>query len=65
MADQQSAGRGIVSRRNVLKGAGATAFAAASLGVLPLFSTPNRKQDPTTCRAADLSSSQHVLDVSS
>ncbi|HWU22499.1 MAG TPA: spermidine/putrescine ABC transporter substrate-binding protein [Nocardioides sp.] len=48
----------------MLKGVGAGAFAAASLGVLPLFSTPDRKQNPATCTAADLSASQRELIVS-
>ncbi|GAB4010812.1 polyamine ABC transporter substrate-binding protein [Nocardioides ultimimeridianus] len=56
--------RAPLSRRNVLKGVGAGAFAAASLGVLPLFSTPDRKQDPATCTTPDLSASQRELIVS-
>lgn len=53
-----------LDRRTLLKGAGATAFAAASLAVLPAFGTPNRKQNPATCRARDLSGTQHELIVS-
>ena len=35
-----------VSRRTVLKGVGGVAFLGASAAVLPLFSTPSKKQTP-------------------
>lgn len=53
-----------VSRRTLLRGAGATAFGVGSLAVLPLFGTSGVEQDPLTCRAADLSKSQKRLIVS-
>ncbi|HJQ07783.1 MAG TPA: spermidine/putrescine ABC transporter substrate-binding protein [Nocardioides sp.] len=64
MSIEQPPRRAPLSRRNVLKGVGAGAFAAASLGVLPLFSTPDRKQDPAKCTTADLSASERELIVS-
>ncbi|WP_456697306.1 ABC transporter substrate-binding protein [Aeromicrobium sp. P5_D10] len=54
-----------VDRRTVLKGLGGT---AAALGVsgfaLTRFDTPDRKQDPATCTAKDMSASQKNLVVS-
>ena len=50
-----------MSRRNVLVGGG---VAAASLAVLPLFSTPGKQQDPATCIAPDLSDTDLTLNVS-
>lgn len=44
-----------LSRRSLLRGAGGVAFAGIGIGVLPLFSTPGRHQDPLTCRAVDRS----------
>lgn len=55
-------GRG-VSRRTVLLGAGAAAV-AGSIGVLPAFGTPNRKQNPATCTTPDLSAHDKSLIVS-
>jgi len=54
----------LLSRRKILKGAGAAAFLGASAGVLPMFSTPSRKQTPESCPSTDLSSSQKKLVVS-
>jgi spermidine/putrescine transport system substrate-binding protein len=54
-----------VSRRTFVKAAGAAAFLGASAGVLPLFSTPSRKQTPRSCPSTDLSASEHELIVSS
>jgi spermidine/putrescine transport system substrate-binding protein len=48
----------------VLRGAGAVVFGAASLGVLPLFGTPDRKQDPASCRTTDTSGRDKHLVVS-
>lgn len=53
-----------MSRRTALKTGAGVAFGAASLGVLPLFGTPDRKQDPTKCRTRDLSASEKRLIVS-
>ncbi|MCL2542541.1 MAG: spermidine/putrescine ABC transporter substrate-binding protein [Nocardioidaceae bacterium] len=64
MSPEQPARRSAPTRRGVLKGVGAGAFAAASLGVLPLFSTPDRTQNPNTCTTRDLSNVDHSLDVS-
>lgn len=57
------AGPGL-SRRGLLKGAGAGAFGLASIAVLPLFSTDDRKQDPASCRATDRSAQDKRLIVS-
>ena len=51
-------------RRTLLKGAGGVAFAGASLAVLPFFGTPDRRRDPATCRATDLSKSDPTLTIS-
>ncbi|MFT4287224.1 spermidine/putrescine ABC transporter substrate-binding protein [Nocardioides sp.] len=53
-----------VSRRTLLKGGGAAAFGLASIGVLPLFGTPDRKQDPLSCQATDESERDLRLVVS-
>lgn len=53
-----------LSRRGLLKGAGFTAFGVASLAVLPRFATPDLKQDPSSCRATDVSASDKRLVVS-
>ena len=55
-----------VSRRNVLRGVGAGAFAAGSLAALklPFFSTDGAQQDPATCTAPDVSASDKRLVVS-
>ncbi|QZY28104.1 spermidine/putrescine ABC transporter substrate-binding protein [Nocardioides coralli] len=53
-----------VSRRTLLRGAGAVAGLGGSAAVLPLFGVPGAKQDPADCRAADLSEEQRRLIVS-
>jgi len=53
-----------VSRRTLLKGGGAAVFGLASIGVLPLLGTPDRKQDPLVCRASDESDTDRRLVVS-
>lgn len=53
-----------MSRRTALRGGAGLLLGGASLGVLPLFGTPDRKQDPTSCRTRDLSSSDKRLVVS-
>ena len=53
-----------LSRRTVLKGAGAAAFLGGSAAVLPVFGTPDRKQNPVSCKATDISASDKRLIVS-
>ncbi|GAA4823390.1 spermidine/putrescine ABC transporter substrate-binding protein [Nocardioides caeni] len=55
---------GRISRRTALTGGAGIALGAASLGVLPLFGTPDRQQDPATCTTPDLSERQARLVVS-
>jgi spermidine/putrescine transport system substrate-binding protein len=55
----------VISRRKILKGAGAAAFLGASSVVLPMFGTPSRKQTPQSCPSVDLSGSQKELIISS
>lgn len=50
-----------VSRRTLLRGAGAAAFVAGSAAVLPLFGTPDRRQDPADCAATDRSSDGRLI----
>jgi spermidine/putrescine transport system substrate-binding protein len=54
-----------LDRRTLLRGVGGVAALGASAAVLPLFGTPDRSQDPATCRAEDLSGSDKKLVVSS
>jgi len=53
-----------LTRRGLLKGAGGVAVAGVGVGVLPLFSTPDRHQDPATCRATDVSATSRALTIS-
>ena len=53
-----------MSRRTVLRGAGAVGFVGVSAAVLPIFGTHDRKQNPATCTTKDLSNSQKELIVS-
>jgi spermidine/putrescine transport system substrate-binding protein len=53
-----------VTRRNVLMGVGGAAFLGISAAVLPLFSTPSKKQTPQSCPSEDLSSSEKKLIIS-
>ena len=53
-----------VDRRTFLKGAGGLTFGALSVASLNLFNAPDRKQDPATCLATDLSDAQKRLVVS-
>ena len=55
----------VISRRKILRGAGAAAFLGASSALLPMFGTPGRKQTPQSCSSVDLSSSQKELIISS
>ncbi|WP_167003538.1 spermidine/putrescine ABC transporter substrate-binding protein [Mumia sp. ZJ430] len=50
-----------MSRRTVLRGAGAAAFLAGSAAVLPLFGTPDRRQVPADCAAPDRSSDGRLI----
>lgn len=60
MADQPGPNGGM-SRRNVLLG---SAIGVASLATLPLFSTPDKLQDPLSCIAPDLSETDRKLIIS-
>jgi spermidine/putrescine transport system substrate-binding protein len=55
-----------MSRRGLLKGGGAVAFAGVSLAALklPWFSTDGAQQDPASCAATDRSASEKELVVS-
>ncbi|QLQ10839.1 MAG: spermidine/putrescine ABC transporter substrate-binding protein [Nocardioidaceae bacterium] len=55
---------GAFTRRTMLQTGAGVAFGAASLAALPLFGTPDRKQDPSKCTTEDLSESQMKLIVS-
>lgn len=44
-----------LSRRTLLRGSAGAVFGIASVGVLPLFGTPNRTQDPEACTTEDRS----------
>ena len=56
---EQPARRSTLSRRGMLKGGGALAFAGLSVGALklPFFGVDGAGQDPLKCRATDVSSS--------
>lgn len=66
MPSQSPVPRGGLSRRGLLKGGGAMAFAGVSLAALklPFFQVEGSVQDPASCRATDLSESQKDLVVS-
>jgi spermidine/putrescine transport system substrate-binding protein len=53
-----------LTRRGLLKGAGGVAVAGVGVGVLPLFSTPDRHQNPLTCRAPDISATNKHFTIS-
>lgn len=53
-----------ISRRAALRGGAGAALGAVSLAALPLFRTPDRKQDPARCTTRDLSGSEKRLVVS-
>lgn len=53
-----------VDRRTVLKGVGGLAALGASGFALTRFDTPDRKQDPATCTAKDVSATQKRLVIS-
>ncbi|UPK76561.1 spermidine/putrescine ABC transporter substrate-binding protein [Nocardioidaceae bacterium SCSIO 66511] len=55
---------GRVSRRTLLRGAGATAFGVGSLAVLPLFDAPGTRIEAGTCVSTDLSDTQPDLIIS-
>ncbi len=50
-----------VDRRTMLKGVGGLAALGASAFALTRFDTPDRKQDPATCRAEDVSATSKRL----
>ncbi|MCW2800617.1 MAG: transporter substrate-binding protein [Aeromicrobium sp.] len=54
-----------LDRRTLLKGAGGVGFGAISLAALKWgFNAPDRKQDPATCKATDLSDTQKRFVIS-
>ena len=55
-----------LTRRGLLQGGGAVAFAGVSLAALklPFFSVDGAQQDPAACRATDLSATQKKLVIS-
>ena len=63
---QQPARRSTLSRRGVLKGGGVAAFAGLSIAALklPFFGVDGAVQDPLTCKATDVSSSDPSLIIS-
>lgn len=66
MPPDELARRSTLSRRGVLKGGGAVAFAGVSLAALklPFFSVDGAAQDPMKCRAADVSARERSLVIS-
>ncbi|TIC80496.1 spermidine/putrescine ABC transporter substrate-binding protein [Nocardioides sp. GY 10113] len=53
-----------MSRRTALRGGAGALLGLGSLAVLPAFGTPDRKQDPASCFAADVSDTDRKLVVS-
>ena len=66
MSPEVPARRSTLSRRGVLKGGGAVAFAGLSVAALklPFFSVPGAQQDPASCRAEDVSEAEKALVIS-
>ncbi|MCD4536067.1 spermidine/putrescine ABC transporter substrate-binding protein [Nocardioides sp. cx-169] len=66
MSPDVPARRSTLSRRGVLRGGGAVAFAGVSLAALklPFFSVPGAQQDPASCRATDVSDAEKALVIS-
>lgn len=64
--DQAPARRSTLSRRGLLRGGGAVAAAGLSVAALklPFFSVAGAAQDPSSCRATDLSESERRLVIS-
>jgi spermidine/putrescine transport system substrate-binding protein len=56
--------RGGIGRRTLIRGGSFAALGVAAAASLPLFSTPDRHQNPATCKATDISSSNPTLTVS-
>ena len=59
-----NAGRGGTTRRGFLQGAGIAGLAIGSAAVLPLFGADGAQQDPSQCRATDVSDSDPRLVIS-
>lgn len=53
-----------LDRRTVLKGVGGLAGLGIGAALLPLFGTPDRKQNPADCMAKDVSATQKRLVIS-
>ncbi|WP_341926659.1 spermidine/putrescine ABC transporter substrate-binding protein [Nocardioides psychrotolerans] len=66
MPPDELARRSTLSRRGMLKGGGAVAFAGVSLAALklPFFSVDGAAQDPMKCRAADVSARERSMVIS-
>lgn len=66
MAPDDPARRSTLSRRGLLKGGGALAAGGLSLAALklPFFDVAGAAQDPASCRARDLSSTQREMVIS-
>jgi spermidine/putrescine transport system substrate-binding protein len=54
----------VISRRRLFQGVAGAALLGASARVLPLFSTPSKKQTPESCPSRDESGTQRALLVS-
>lgn len=52
------------SRRTLIRGSVGVAVVAGSVGVLPVFATPNRKQNPAQCTTTDRSRTDHRFVIS-
>ena len=66
MTSGTTSGRGAVTRRRLLQGGGALAAAGVGAGALklPFFGATGAQQDPTSCRAADVSGSDNQFIIS-
>ena len=50
-----------LDRRTLLRGLGGAIVLGGSAAVLPVFGTPDRKQNPATCKAEDVSAAEKSL----
>ena len=56
--------RPALTRRSLIQGIAGAAFLGASARVLPMFSTPSKKQTPDSCPSGDLSATEKAILVS-